>query len=91
MDTPDDSCSPAPGELVCMWGFADGEGPDVTYYAGEGVHRTDQRLLHNVIACPRPYPKLSGGIDWDKSLLDELTERGYDITTLRFSIRKKTT
>lgn len=88
-DQPDDTCDPEPGELVCTWGYADGDGPDIAYYAGDGVSRTDQRLLHNVIASPRPHPTLNGTLEWDKSLLDELKDRGYDLTTLKFTIRKR--
>ena len=85
-----DSCDPTPGELVMMWGYADGEGPDICYFAGEGVDRTDQRLLHNVLASPRMVPDLHSPLHFtfDPSFIDQLKSRGYDVTTLRLSIRK---
>lgn len=89
--SPPDSCDPAPGELVMMWGYADGEGPDIAYYGGDGVSRTDQRLLHSVLSSPRMVPDIKSPrqFAFDNSLIDELQARGYDLTTLRFSIRKK--
>jgi hypothetical protein len=44
----------------------------------------DARLLDNVFGSPRTHP-FSDSLP---SLYDELTARGYDITTLKFSIRK---
>lgn len=49
-------------------------------------------LLYNVLAGPRPYQDLTGPtprIEYDNSFVEELQERGYDLTTLRFSICKK--
>jgi hypothetical protein len=73
-----------PGELKCQWGRANSyDSPDICYIPGEGVARCDLRLLHLYFASPRnPMQDL-------KTFLDELTERGYDIKTLRFSIQKK--
>lgn len=88
-EIPDDTVEPDRGELVMAWGYADGEGPDICYYAGDGVHRTDQRLLHHYLCSERPHPRLDGTLSWDKSLLNELVARGYDLATLKFSIRKK--
>ena len=87
---PPDSCDPAPGELMMMWGYADGDGPDIAYYGGDGTSRTGQRLLHSVLSCPRMVPDLSSSsrFSFDPSLIDELKSRGYDLTTLKFSIRK---
>jgi hypothetical protein len=48
--------------------------------------RSDGHLLNNVFTSSRISP-----VDLmpQKSFIDELTMRGYDITTLRFSIKKK--
>ncbi len=50
------------------------------------------RLVHNAFCSERPRVDRSGDVDrvvFDKSFVAELEERGYDITTLRFSICKK--
>ncbi|MBE3084621.1 MAG: hypothetical protein IMZ64_00205 [Bacteroidetes bacterium] len=48
--------------------------------------RPDGRLLNNIFTAQRLSP---GDLSIQKSFIDELTERGYDLTTLRFSIKKK--
>lgn len=80
-----------PGELVARWGKVDGM-VDVCYNWGDGIGKCDASLLNTVIACKRFRPSLNnpGGYEADPSFLDELTARGYDLTTLRFSIQKKT-
>jgi hypothetical protein len=60
---------------------------DVMFEWKEPANRQDSRLLYLHMATPRPSIVVRGG--WMKSLCDELEERGYDLTTLRFSIRKK--
>ena len=70
-----------PGELRVYYGMADGEGPDVCFANGPGTGRPDSRLLNTAFCTTLPL---------DVNLVDELQARGYDITTLRFSIRKKT-
>lgn len=61
---------------------------DVVYqYPGR---KADGHLLHHYIASPRP--RVGGAVDgvhFDPSLLEELEKRGYDLTTLSFSIKKK--
>jgi hypothetical protein len=59
---------------------------DVIYEWGDGCAKADGGLLHTVLACERPRAGLP--LQWDKSLLDELQSRGYDLTTLKLSIRK---
>lgn len=53
--------------------------------------RADTALLHMIICSKRP--KIAfGKLDWnvmEPSLIEELQARGYDITTLKFSIVKK--
>ena len=50
------------------------------------------RLLHSVLANERCRPSMKNfpGYEMDRSLVDELEARGYDITTIKFSIQKKT-
>ncbi len=88
---PRDSCKPKDGQLVARWGYADGEGPDICFYAGQGVGRADQALLHHALTSKRPVAMkaLMGEIEFDPSLVEDLEARGYDLTTLRFSIQKK--
>lgn len=79
-----------PGELRAYYGLADGDGPDVCYAWGDGVAKADGRLLHGILSCDRmmlDFPNI--GHKYGPSFLKELEERGYDITTLRFSIQKK--
>jgi hypothetical protein len=63
---------------------------DVLYEWGEGCKSADGSLLHWVLGCE--HPRMSTGgmpMEWDQSFLKELHARGYDLTTLRFSIRKR--
>lgn len=75
-----------PGELRVRWGVLDGEGgnPDIVYTWGREVHRCDVDLVSYVLCCKDLGEGFNGGF------LDELKHRGYDITTLNFSIRKAT-
>ena len=74
-----------PGEIKIQYGRVRGEYyPDLCFVWGSGTSRSDARLLHNVIASER-----YRFFDVSNSLLDELEKRGYDLTTLNFSIFKK--
>lgn len=69
-----------PGELAAKFGKSD-DGIDVYYcHGGGGSTRADSKLL--ALAFERT------DIGNGKNLRQELTDRGYDITTLRFSIIK---
>jgi hypothetical protein len=61
-------------------------------YPGQAA---DAHLLHYHLATPRPHLNLGdpGGfpIAFDPSLIEELKARGYDITTLKFEIKKLNT
>lgn len=70
--------------------------PDVIFAWGEGVSQCDGGLANHVFCGKRLRPaygdereKVGLRYIYDKSFIDELTERGYDISTLRFSIEKK--
>jgi len=80
-----------PGELRAGWGAVQFDKPDLcTAWGGEGADRADSSLLMHFLSTKfhqlditdcqyRPAP----------SLLQELEKRGYDITTLKFSIQQK--
>lgn len=53
--------------------------------------RCDARLLNDALSAKRCFadPGKPLGVEFDPSLLDELDKRGYDLTTIRFSIEPK--
>jgi hypothetical protein len=52
--------------------------------------KADTALLHMIMCSKRPDPlKLPIFSIMEPSLIEELIARGYDITTLKFSIMKK--
>jgi len=80
------------GELRMYWGRPDPHDcPDVVLaWQGNSHMRADTALLHYVICSKRPDPrKLPIFSVMEPSLIEELEARGYDITTLKFSIMKK--
>jgi hypothetical protein len=80
------------GELAMYWGRVDGDAPDVVYeWRGDSSMRSDSRLLYHLVGCERVDPRASPLYSkMIPSLIDQLIGRGYDITTLKFSIMKKT-
>ncbi|MEJ2043675.1 MAG: hypothetical protein P8X74_03740 [Reinekea sp.] len=74
------------GELKAQWGKLPYDNPNLCYAWGDGIPKCDGRLLHYMFAGKRYSP-----IDktWDDSFIEELEKRGYDLTTLKFSIQKK--
>ena len=68
------------GQLVARWGRPSrGEAPDLVYaWGGAGADKSDSRCLMNAL---EDAPTSSG-----RGLRSELESRGYDISTLRFSI-----
>ena len=68
------------GELKVQYGKLPLDSPDIIYVGGNGTSRPDRRLLHYIFSL--------GHFD-GKSLYEELESRGYDLTTLKFSIQKK--
>lgn len=70
-----------PGELRAEWGTLPHCSPEICYiWGGSGANKCDSHLIHNV---------LSHGFEIKGGLLKELESRGYDITTLKFSIQQK--
>lgn len=73
-----------PGELKACYGRAErGDTPDLCYvWGGGGAESADGRVLSQA---------LEGAEVFDgKNLRQELEARGYDLTTLRFTIQQKT-
>lgn len=67
------------GWLTVFWGRAErGEPKDIVYAY---PNTSDGHLLHYVFSCLQ--------VHGENSLLKELEERGYDIETLQFSIKRK--
>lgn len=86
-----------PGELLARWGKVKYADPDIVYAWGQGVPKGDSHLLHSALSAPRtrlnydakfPASRFDATID-EPSFLQELEARGYDLTTLRFSVQKK--
>jgi hypothetical protein len=79
-----------PGQLLMQWGKLPGEDPDMCYSWGDGCSKRDGHLLHNALASEKPdlfvQPLFSKMLP---SLLADLESRGYDLTTLRFTVSKK--
>ncbi|HEX9973156.1 MAG TPA: hypothetical protein VGD14_13880 [bacterium] len=75
-----------PGELKAQWGRISGDSPDLCYSWGDGCSKSDGHLIHNVFTSDRPH---SYDAEKEPSFIKDLEDRGYDITTLKFYIRKK--
>lgn len=90
-----------PGELAVKFGKPGrwNRTPDVVYCWGPGVHHGDGSLLYYFFGVDRMEMNYEASynasfyerIKYAPSLLKELEARGYDLTTLRFSIEKKKT
>ena len=82
------------GELRMYWGREPHDRtPDIMLaWQGDSLMKRDTALLHYVMCSKKPTINL-GKVDWSAmqpSLIEELDARGYDLTTLKFSIKKKT-
>lgn len=81
-----------PGELKIVYGRADRYNePDICVaWGANGADKSDARTaLHALTEKRMGYAFPSMTIEERPSLIEELAARGYDITTLRFSIRMK--
>lgn len=79
------------GELRIYYGKLPGDAPDVIYaWQGDRSMKRDSALLCLHFGSQQPdihaRPLFS---EMNPSLLDELDRRGYDLSTIRFSIMKK--
>lgn len=74
-----------PGELRMLYARGgEARDGDMCYVWGAGVSKQDAALLNYVIGSKR----YSISREFEPSLLDDLKNRGYDITTFKLSIRK---
>lgn len=80
------------GELRIYWGREPRGYPEIMFaWQGDRAMKRDTNLLHYVMCSKKPKINL-GKIDWsvmEPSLFEELDARGYDLTTLKFSVKKK--
>ena len=77
-----------PGQLRVFYGRLPGESsPDICYAWGDGCSKRDGALLTLVMGSKRPGLLPSDAAE--PSLWEELTARGYDLSTLEFSIKKR--
>jgi hypothetical protein len=74
-----DEMKAKPGQLRMGWSKRE---DDIVYAWGSGVDKTDAALLHGVMSIIASIT--------DKTFIQELEYRGYDITTISFSIKKRT-
>jgi len=79
------------GELRVYWGKLPHDSPDVIFaWQGDGSMRRDSKLLSVCFGSKMPDPFAKPIFSkMNPSLIEELEARGYDITTLRFSVMKK--
>jgi hypothetical protein len=71
-----------PGELRVTYGRLEGDAPDVVFARGEGVGKPDGHLM-----CWY----FTRATDDLLPLAQELERRGYDLSTMVFSIMKRST
>lgn len=87
-----------PGQLLIYYGKLPHDDPDVVFAWGEaGANRYDASFLTFALSGKRQRVVYgedrvkNGGwpVVFDPSVIEELEARGYDITTIQFSIMKK--
>lgn len=83
--------SPKPGVLEAVYGKAERyDKPSVVYvHGGAGSHRSDARFLSTWLEGRDAKTGQHIFGEEGNSFVRELEARGYDITTLRFSIKLK--
>lgn len=74
-----------PGRLALYYAKLPNDGPDVVMHNEVPARRADAHYLHYVMNCPRFDHKGQP----EPSVVEELQKRGYDITTINFSIDMK--
>lgn len=86
-----------PGQLIAYYGKAERwDKPHVCIaWGGDGANQADASLLNLVLCekrvqpCLRSESPIHSDHKFVESFIDELEKRGYDITTLKFSIEQK--
>jgi hypothetical protein len=81
----------ADGELRIYWGREPRGIPEIMFaWQGDRSMKYDSKLLHYMMASKHPDPNVTPIFSKMRpSLFEELEARGYDMTTLKFSIMKK--
>lgn len=83
-----------PGQLLLKYGKPKYDAPDICMaWGGDGASKADANLMHSIFFSRRlaiDFEK-SGGRDYKfiNTLAEELDKRGYDLSTLEFSIWQK--
>ncbi len=77
---------PRRGEIKLQWGKIPHMGPDLVVAGDAATDRSDRSLVMYAFISPQ----MEDGFE-EPSLAEELHSRGYDLRTLRFSIRKTET
>lgn len=80
-----------PGELKVQWGRVVRKDPlSLIYSWGAGGTKDDAEKLMDLFQTTHVHQVNGQTVSTQKSLRQELEDRGYDVTTLKFSIMKKT-
>lgn len=75
-----------PGELRVTYGSLQGDAPDVVFSRGQGVASSDGHLMHWYFSQESAGHSPLFAI---KRIEQELLDRGYDLSTMVFSVMKK--
>lgn len=78
----------ADGQIKMQKGLYYGD-VDMCVFFGDNIQKRDVKLMLNYICSERPSFVMNGTSEMRPSLIDELESRGYDLDTLRISIKKK--
>lgn len=81
-----------PGEVIVAWGRSDPHNdPSLVYAYPDSVGRAAAHTLMDALERERYVPSVETFPDYkaEASVVKQLEEMGYDITTLRITIRKK--
>ena len=75
-----------PGQLKLQWANTAEDGRDMYCFRGPGIPKVDGHLLLWAVHAKQysPLDKV-----WHPSLVEELKDRGYDITTLKITVEKR--
>jgi len=84
--------SPKPDTLIVQWGRPDPHSrPSLVYVYPDRSGKCDSRILAYAIEDRQyaPDPERFGAFKLGPSLAEELDARGWDLTTLKISIKRK--
>ena len=83
---------PKADTLIATWGRSDSyAAPSIVYVYPDRDGKCDSRVLCDAFESKQysPNPEKFGSFKLTPSLAEELDARGWDLTTLRFSIKRK--